>query len=108
MLGRIRRHSASVPPRRPRRDSAGSGGGSGSGTGNGAGREARGGDSAADRGAVVDNAPDGWPLTWLVDGQPVTQTPRRQAAWVPNGAGFARISVLDATGASDSVSIRLE
>ncbi len=48
------------------------------------------------------------PLTWLVDGQPVAQTPRRQAAWVPNGAGFARISVLDATGASDSVSIRLE
>ncbi|MCJ2091775.1 penicillin-binding protein 1C [Methylobacterium sp. J-072] len=48
------------------------------------------------------------PLTWLVDGQPVAQTPRRRAEWVPGGAGFARISVLDATGASDSVSIRLE
>ena len=48
------------------------------------------------------------PLTWLVDGQPVMQTPRRRAEWFPDGAGFARISVLDATGASDSVSIRLE
>lgn len=48
------------------------------------------------------------PLTWLVDGQPVVQTPRRRAEWAPGGAGFARISVLDATGASDSVSVRLE
>ncbi|MDP4004091.1 penicillin-binding protein 1C [Methylobacterium sp. NEAU K] len=48
------------------------------------------------------------PLTWLVDGQPVVQTPRRRAEWFPGGVGFARISVLDATGASDSVSIRLE
>jgi penicillin-binding protein 1C len=48
------------------------------------------------------------PLTWLIDGQPVVQTPRRRAAWSPTGAGFARISVLDSTGASDSVSIRLE
>lgn len=62
------------PPRRPRRDGAGSGSGSGSGsgggssTGTGAGREARGGDSAAAREAVADDAPDGWPLTWLVDG----------------------------------------
>lgn len=48
------------------------------------------------------------PLTWLIDGQPVLQTPRRRAAWSPTGAGFARISVLDSTGASDSVSIRLE
>ena len=48
------------------------------------------------------------PLTWLVDGQPVVQTPRRRAEWFPEGAGFARISVLDSTGASDSVSVRLE
>jgi len=48
------------------------------------------------------------PLTWLVDGQPVIQSPRRRAEWLPGGAGFARISVLDATGASDSVSVRLE
>ncbi|QGY04030.1 penicillin-binding protein 1C [Methylobacterium mesophilicum SR1.6/6] len=48
------------------------------------------------------------PLTWLVDGQPVAQTTRRRTEWSPEGAGFARISVLDATGASASVSVRLE
>jgi penicillin-binding protein 1C len=48
------------------------------------------------------------PLTWLVDGQPVAQTARRHTEWSPGGAGFARISVLDSTGASDSVSVRLE
>ncbi|MGH1572962.1 penicillin-binding protein 1C [Methylobacterium sp. P31] len=48
------------------------------------------------------------PLTWLIEGQPVAQTPRRRAEWFPSGAGFARISVLDSNGASDSVSIRLE
>ncbi|MDP4023310.1 penicillin-binding protein 1C [Methylobacterium sp. NEAU 140] len=48
------------------------------------------------------------PLTWMVDGTPVAQTARRNAAWTPDGAGFARISVLDATGASDSVTVRVE
>lgn len=48
------------------------------------------------------------PLTWLIDGQPVAQTLRHRAEWFPQGAGFARISVLDATGASDSVAVRLE
>ncbi|MCJ2065347.1 penicillin-binding protein 1C [Methylobacterium sp. J-088] len=48
------------------------------------------------------------PLTWLIDGQPVAQTLRRRAEWFPQGVGFARISVLDSTGASDSVAVRLE
>ena len=49
------------------------------------------------------------PLTWLVNGVPVgAPDPRRQAAWTPDGAGFARVSVMDARGASDSVVIRLE
>ena len=48
------------------------------------------------------------PLTWMVDGRPVADGARRQSAWVPDGAGFARISVMDATGASDSVVVRLE
>ncbi|MCJ2014490.1 penicillin-binding protein 1C [Methylobacterium sp. J-076] len=48
------------------------------------------------------------PLTWMIDGMPVARTIRRQSSWVPEGAGFARISVLDATGASDSVSVRIE
>jgi penicillin-binding protein 1C len=48
------------------------------------------------------------PLTWMVDGLPVAAGARRQSAWAPEGAGFARISVMDATGASDSVMVRLE
>ena len=49
------------------------------------------------------------PLTWIVNGVPVgSPDPRRQAAWTPDGAGFARVSVMDAHGASDSVVIRLE
>ncbi|UHC15456.1 penicillin-binding protein 1C [Methylobacterium currus] len=48
------------------------------------------------------------PLTWLVGGLPVAESDRRQAEWQPDGAGFVRISVLDATGASDSVTVRIE
>jgi penicillin-binding protein 1C len=49
------------------------------------------------------------PLTWLVNGAPVNERdPRRQSTWVPDGAGFARVSVIDAKGASDSVQVRLE
>ncbi|GJD84715.1 penicillin-binding protein 1C [Methylobacterium haplocladii] len=48
------------------------------------------------------------PLTWMVDGLPVAEGMRRQSAWSPEGAGFARISVLDASGASDSVVVRIE
>jgi penicillin-binding protein 1C len=33
---------------------------------------------------------------------------RRQASWTPDGAGFARVSVIDARGATDSVTVRLE
>lgn len=49
------------------------------------------------------------PFTWLVNGAPVaTLEPRREAAWPPDGAGFARISVVDANGETQSVSVRLE
>ncbi|KQT78280.1 penicillin-binding protein 1C [Methylobacterium sp. Leaf466] len=48
------------------------------------------------------------PLTWMANGLPVADSARRQSAWVPDGAGFARISVMDAAGASDSVVVRLE
>ncbi len=48
------------------------------------------------------------PLTWMVDSLPVETSPRRQSEWVPAGAGFARISVLDAAGGSDSVVVRIE
>jgi penicillin-binding protein 1C len=49
------------------------------------------------------------PLTWLVNGAPISAPdPRRQSAWRPDGAGFARVSVIDAKGATDSVLVRLE
>ena len=48
------------------------------------------------------------PLTWMVDGLPVAEGLRRQSTWSPEGAGFARISVMDAAGASDSVMVRIE
>ena len=49
------------------------------------------------------------PLTWLVNGAPVGGPElRRQASWRPDGAGFARISVIDAQGATDSVTVRIE
>ena len=44
------------------------------------------------------------PLTWFVNGAPVGEPDlRRQSAWKPDGAGFARVSVIDARGATDSI-----
>lgn len=49
------------------------------------------------------------PLTWLIDGAPVAQGLARREATLPTrGAGFARLSVIDAAGASDSVVVRLQ
>lgn len=49
------------------------------------------------------------PYTWLVDGTPVTPPLlRRETQWVPPGKGFMRISVVDGSGASESVSVRLQ
>ncbi|MDQ4135194.1 MAG: penicillin-binding protein 1C, partial [Pseudomonadota bacterium] len=49
------------------------------------------------------------PLTWLVNGAPVTEPDlRRQSTWQPDGAGFARVSVIDAQGATDSALVRIE
>ncbi len=49
------------------------------------------------------------PFTWFVNGAPVGEAEiRRQSAWKPDGAGFARVSVTDAKGASDAVRVRLE
>ncbi len=49
------------------------------------------------------------PLTWLIDGRPVAEgVARREAAVPTQGAGFARLSVIDASGASDSVRVRLQ
>ena len=49
------------------------------------------------------------PFVWMVNGAPVGEPDlRRQSQWRPDGAGFARVSVVDARGQSDSVTIRLE
>lgn len=49
------------------------------------------------------------PLTWLIDGRPVAQADgRRDSLWMPTGRGFSRLSVIDSTGATASIQIRLE
>jgi penicillin-binding protein 1C len=45
----------------------------------------------------------------MVNGLPVGGPDlRRSAAWQPDGAGFARVSVMDSRGESDSVMVRIE
>ena len=49
------------------------------------------------------------PFLWMVNGRPVSADDlRRQSSWTPDGAGFARVSVMDANGATDTVHVRLE
>ena len=49
------------------------------------------------------------PFTWLADGVPiVVGEPRRQAAWDGPARGFARLSVIDAKGATASARVRLD
>lgn len=48
------------------------------------------------------------PLTWLIDGTPVTSDPfRRDIEWQPEGRGFAKLTVIDAKGHVDRVTVRL-
>ncbi len=48
------------------------------------------------------------PLTWLVDGTPVTSDPHRHdVTWQPDGRGFVKLSVIDAKGRVDRVTVRL-
>lgn len=47
------------------------------------------------------------PLTWLVNGEPVSAPPRRRETfWTPAGPGFIHVSVIDANGQRDQVTIR--
>ncbi len=49
------------------------------------------------------------PFTWLIDGKPLQEAQVRRAAdWLPGSRGFARISIIDASGASDSVVIAVQ
>jgi penicillin-binding protein 1C len=49
------------------------------------------------------------PLIWLVNGRPLSAQPwRRQAEWLPDGLGEARITVIDKTGRSASAEIWIQ
>ena len=48
------------------------------------------------------------PFTWLVNGTPLQTAPhRREAFWTPQGEGFVQLSVIDAQGRVDRVTVRL-
>lgn len=48
------------------------------------------------------------PLTWLIDGSPMASDPRRrEVEWQPDGRGFAKLTVIDAKGRADRVTVRL-
>jgi len=48
------------------------------------------------------------PLTWMVDGQPIpSESHRRDVVWEPEGRGFVKLTVTDAKGRVDRVSVRL-
>ena len=48
------------------------------------------------------------PFTWLVNGTPVPTAPhRREVFWTPPGEGFMQLSVIDARGRVDRVTVRL-
>ncbi len=48
------------------------------------------------------------PFTWLVNGAPLQTAPyRREVFWTPQGEGFVQLSVIDAQGRVDKVTVRL-
>jgi penicillin-binding protein 1C len=49
------------------------------------------------------------PLTWMVDGAPIGSDPHsRQFAWLNKERGFIKLSVIDANGRVDRVTVRLK
>jgi penicillin-binding protein 1C len=48
------------------------------------------------------------PLTWLINGSPIRSDPRaRNVTWQPGGPGFVKLSVIDAKGRVDRVTVRM-
>lgn len=47
-------------------------------------------------------------LRWIIDGQPLQNGIGAQVYWQPTGQGFARITVVDSEGRSDTARIRLK
>jgi penicillin-binding protein 1C len=49
------------------------------------------------------------PLTWLVDGVPIDADPMRREAELPTGSrGYLKLSVIDAQGRADRVTVRVK
>jgi penicillin-binding protein 1C len=48
------------------------------------------------------------PLRWVINGLPLAAQPGSDGWWTPEGEGFARITVVDADGRSDTSQIRLK
>jgi penicillin-binding protein 1C len=49
------------------------------------------------------------PLTWMIDGEPVSSDPhRRELAWEPGSRGFVKVQVVDAKGRVDRVTVRVK
>ncbi|PLX36685.1 MAG: penicillin-binding protein 1C [Hyphomicrobiales bacterium] len=49
------------------------------------------------------------PFVWLVNGQPLAREPfSREARWQPDSPGYATVSVIDADGKADRVTVFLE
>ena len=49
------------------------------------------------------------PFQWLADGRPVQGLERRRSAlWTPDGEGFSTVTVIDADGRSDSVTVYVQ
>jgi len=63
-----------------------------------------------DGGSVLVKAEGGvLPLTWLLDGEPILSEPARREVELPAGRrGFFRLTVIDARGRADRVTIRLK
>jgi penicillin-binding protein 1C len=66
-------------------------------------------DGDAATGVVVKAEGGALPLTWLVDGVPIDSDPVRREAELPAATrGFHKLSVIDAKGRADRVTIRLK
>jgi penicillin-binding protein 1C len=66
-------------------------------------------DGAEAEGLVIKVEGGALPLTVLADGRPVARTEdRRTVFWTPPGRGFVRLTVIDATGRAESVTVRVE
>ncbi len=63
----------------------------------------------ADGGVLVKAEGGALPLVWLLDGEPIASEPGRREVELPSGRrGFFKLTVIDARGRSDRVTVRLK